>query len=298
MADFKIIEPKNLQDLVKAIELRDFMQEKLNKFFKIKEDPMLADQLKQQEAKIDAYAESIPNFDNTKLIRNIAYLTRKTGLRIGDLEKMLGISTGYISRIAKENSTKKFSIDTVCKISEIFGVSVSKLINDDVVFLSGNIDLLVDFMSKLSRQTDNVEIEWELLGSSMPDMNERIVSLGLFEGMGDGRALYKAPGRNPKQNYLLADNVIGTFSVDGYKELIIVPFTLEGEDRVHYDFMFASYQDGANGSKVEKIFYSTDDPYGALDNHAAALYETASNHFMDVPVTENVRNFISSYLED
>ena len=41
------------------------------------------------------------------LKKNLAFLLKKYNLKMGDLEKILGISAGYISRTAKENSTKK-----------------------------------------------------------------------------------------------------------------------------------------------------------------------------------------------
>ena len=43
---------------------------------------------------------------------------------MGDLERLLGISAGYISRTVKENSSKKLSIDVVWKIAELFEISV------------------------------------------------------------------------------------------------------------------------------------------------------------------------------
>lgn len=237
----------------------------------------------------------IGDFNNGCLVKNIAYLLKKYGLRMGDLERLLGISAGYISRTVKENSSKKLSIDVVWKIAELFEISVQKLIEDDLSDLSGNIGMLVDFMDKLKEQTECVEIEWDNLGGVKSETDERFDQMGLFSTTEDGRIRYAAPGRNSKMVFFLADDVISTYGVDEYKQMIIIPFYSEKSSDVHYDFMFAwPKKDDMYG--FEKIFYSYDEPFGTLDGHAKRLYEEAKEHFFDVPVANDIRKFIAGYL--
>ena len=107
---------------------------------------------------------------------------------------------------------------------------------------------------------------------------------------------YSAPGRNPKIRFLLADDVIGTYSIDEYKQLIIIPFRMEEEVDIHYDFMFVWATPNSETYDREKVFYSYDEPFGILDHHAEILYREAKEHFMDVPVSANMRKFIMGYL--
>ena len=252
--------------------------------------------MQEQEDYIQEFIDNRADFDNGILMKNLAFLLKKYNLKMGDLEKILGISAGYISRTAKENSAKKLSIDVVWKIAELFELSVDKLIGDDISELSGNIGMLVDFLDKLYRQTECVDIEWDNLGGIHGEIDETFERLGLFTKEGDGYIRYSAPGRNPGARFLLADDVISTYSVDEFKQLIIVPFRVEKKAEIHYDFMFVWATTDSETYAREKVFYSYDEPFGTLDHHAEALYREAKEHFMDVPVSADMRKFITGYL--
>ena len=252
--------------------------------------------MQEQEDYIQEFIDNRADFDNGILMKNLAFLLKKYNLKMGDLEKILGISAGYISRTAKENSAKKLSIDVVWKIAELFEISVDKLISDDISELSGNIGMLVDFMDKLHRQTECVDIEWDNWGGVHGETDETFDQLGLFAREEDGSVRYSALGRNPEVKFLLADDVIGTYSVDEFKKLIIIPFRMDKKSEVHYDFMFVWATTDSETYAREKVFYSYDEPFGTLDHHAEALYREAKEHFMDVPVSADMRKFITRYL--
>ena len=235
---YQMVEPDSFGELMKAFEIRDVIQMGINQLMHDEDDSAWQDLLQEQESYIQEYIDSIGDFNNGCLVKNIAYLLKKYGLRMGDLEKLLGISAGYISRTVKENSSKKLSIDVVWKIAELFEISVQKLIEDDLRDLSGNIGMLVDFMDKLKEQTQCVEIEWDNLGGVKSEIDERFEQIGLFTATEDGKIRYAAPGRNPKMGFYLADDIISTYGVDEFKEMIIVPFYTEKSPDVHYDFMF------------------------------------------------------------
>lgn len=60
------------------------------------------DLLQRQEDYITGYIEFCGYFDNTTLANNIIYLVKKNNMYIGELEQLIGISTGYISRTIKK----------------------------------------------------------------------------------------------------------------------------------------------------------------------------------------------------
>lgn len=291
-----LVEPDNIEELVKAFETRDLIQEGLNGLMHDEDSSGFETLLQEQEDYIQEFIDNQEQYNNGILIKNLTFLLKKYNLRMGDLEKILGISAGYISRTAKENSTKKLSIDVVWKIAELFEVSVDKLINDDISELTGNIGLIVDFMEKLKNQTECVDIEWDNWGGIHSDTDENFDRIGLFSKSDDGHVLYAAPERNSKVKFFLADDVIATYSVDEFKQMIIIPFRSEKEADIHYDFMFVWSIGDSEKYAREKIFYSYDEPFGTLDHHAAVLYREAKEHFMDVPVSADMRKFISGYL--
>ena len=63
---------------------------------------------------------------DSKIYQMIHYLCEKNGTQIGDLEKAIGISTGYISRTRTGN--RRFSLETALKIAEYFNISIDELI--------------------------------------------------------------------------------------------------------------------------------------------------------------------------
>lgn len=291
-----LVDPITFEELLKAYEARDLIQEGWSGLMHDEDSSGWETLMKEQENYIQEFIDNRPDFDNRILMKNLAFLLKKYNLKMGDLEKILGISAGYISRTAKENSTKKLSIDVVWKIAELFEISIDKLIGDDISELSGNTGMLVAFMDKLHHQTECVDIEWESWGGVHGETDETFDQLGLFTKEEDGFVRYSAPGRNPKVRFLLADDVIGTYSVDEFKQLIIVPFRMEKKSEIHYDFMFVWATPDSETYAREKVFYSYDEPFGILDHHAEALYREAKEHFMDVPVSADMRKFITGYL--
>lgn len=291
-----LVEPTTFEELLKAYEVRNLIQEGWSGLMHDEDSSGWETLMQEQEDYIQEFIDNRADFNNGILMKNLAYLLKKYNLKMGDLEKILGISAGYISRTAKENSAKKLSIDVVWKIAELFEISVDKLISDDISELSGNIGMLVDFMDKLHHQTECVDIEWENWGGVRSETDETFEQLGLFTKQDDGTVRYSAPGRNPKAVFILADDVIGTYSVDEFKQLIIIPFRMEKKAEIHYDFMFVWNTTESETYAREKVFYSYDEPFGTLDHHAEALYREAKEHFMDVPVSVEMRKFIAGYI--
>lgn len=291
-----LVEPDNLPELLEAFRIRELIQEGFNGLMHGEDPNSWEILLQEQENYIQEFIDNREDFNNGIFMKNMAFLLKKYNLKMGDLEKVLGISTGYISRTAKENSTKKLSIDVVWKMAELFEVSIDKLISDDISELNGNVGMLVDFMEKLKHQTECVEIEWDNWGGIHSEADEGFEQLGLFCEDESGIVLYVAPERNPKMKFFLADDVISTYSIDEFREMIIVPFRTERESAIHYDFMFVWQTSESEKYAREKMFYSYDEPFGTLDHHAEALYREAKEHFMDVPVSADMRRFISGYL--
>lgn len=65
-----------------------------------------------------------------RISRNVRFICKQRGLNIGDLEKQIGVSTGYFSRLEKNGL--KISLLNVYNASEILGVTIDDLINKDL----------------------------------------------------------------------------------------------------------------------------------------------------------------------
>lgn len=65
----------------------------------------------------------------TQFVINACYLLKQKGIKIGQFEKEIGISSGYISRCKSDN--KKISLDLAIKISNTLGITIDEIIAID-----------------------------------------------------------------------------------------------------------------------------------------------------------------------
>lgn len=100
-------------------------------------------------------------FDKKLCISNIYFLARKKGLKLGDMERQAGVSTGYISRLNKEDNSTIPGVDFVEAIARMLGVTVDALINYDYENLSPTEEYLITVIEKMTAQTRYSERLWE-----------------------------------------------------------------------------------------------------------------------------------------
>ncbi len=99
-------------------------------------------------------------FDNDIFFKNINYLLKTKGIKVGELESYAEVSTGYISRVRKEENSKP-GIDFIVKAAEKFGVSVDDLIGVDMEKLTNTEVYIISFLNKLIEDTHSEKLMWE-----------------------------------------------------------------------------------------------------------------------------------------
>lgn len=117
--------------------------------------------VKLQSEKIQEYYDSIGSMDRTLIMNNINFLLRKYDVKISDLEEILELSPGYISRTMNKASEKRLSSEHLWKISKFFNVEMDSLTNKDLSLGLHPIDSFTAFIQKLKARTRNREIVWE-----------------------------------------------------------------------------------------------------------------------------------------
>lgn len=301
--EYELVEPTNLEELAAAIRIKELLQQGCDTFEPDSGHPYYH-LLNTQQEWIDEYVLDLGEFDNRLLIRNINYLTKKHGIRIGDLEKILGISTGYISRTAKNNSSKKMSIDNVWRIARLFGVELRALLETDLQIPNKNTELLVRFLEKLRKQTEDNEITWRNCGGPCSEMEKRFSRLPQFRtnrNTASDDVYYHAPHLNPNARFRLADDIYSTKDVEQGRELVMIAYGLEGNDdsesNYHIDFYFLSTDPlDSSDCKLIKMFYTIDDRFGTLDTYAGLLMSSVQEQEMDASLTPDMRKLITDYL--
>jgi len=96
-----------------------------------------------------------------QLFHNIYVLTKRNNMKIGDVEKAAGVSTGYFSRVSKNQYKASLSIEALVKIANLFEVSVDALLFADFESHNPGDAYLLNFICKLLKLTEGGEIDWK-----------------------------------------------------------------------------------------------------------------------------------------
>lgn len=99
-------------------------------------------------------------FDRKLLFDNIAFLVKRSGLKIGELETNAGVSAGYIARTIKDGTAKP-GMEFVIGVAEQLHVSTDLLLKTDLTKMDANAIYLIGFIEKLIRDTVENRLYWE-----------------------------------------------------------------------------------------------------------------------------------------
>ena len=84
-----------------------------------------------------------------------------SGLRIAQLEDILQLSRGYISRIANNKTNKRMSVDALWKISKLFGISMQALVTNDFVTMTDSELYILRLVEKISAESRDRKLSWQ-----------------------------------------------------------------------------------------------------------------------------------------
>lgn len=97
---------------------------------------------------------------NTIFLKNIEAIRKEKNMKLGDMEKEIGVSLGYFSRLGK-NKESLPSMDIVLKVSKCLSISVDDLLKTNLYMLTGTERLVLDFIKKIFDDTRLGKLEWE-----------------------------------------------------------------------------------------------------------------------------------------
>lgn len=102
------------------------------------------------------------SFNRALLVKNIKYLASKRGVNLGTLERTIGVSTGYFSRIINdEGKVGSTVLDVIYKVGDNLHIPVSSLLSIDLTGLTPNEELLSKFFTKVFQDTVDCSLVWE-----------------------------------------------------------------------------------------------------------------------------------------
>ncbi len=298
--EYRLIIPESVDDLMAALEVKNALESYLSGLMH-DEDPGGYEKLLQEQTDlIQAFVDSLGEFDSSVLSDNVNFLAKKHGMRVGELEETIGVSAGYLSRTIKENSKKKISIDVVWKIARLFDKDMNTLIGRRLRNHQSNTDLLERFLDKLKDDTSECYLTWENEGGATTALKKRYIEMG-FISKEEDNLMYNSHHLNPELSWMLSDNIVALEGFENNKDLVIIPYhdrdNQVGEFSSGYDFyLIWNGVDEDHMYHWEKMFYTVDDPFGILKDKAQELYETIKSGDSDAELTPKMHELVSNYL--
>lgn len=293
--EYKLVEPKNISELMQALKVKSELETHISGLMHDENPGGHENLLQEQINYIHEYVESLGEFDINTLANNIIYLTKKYGIRVGELEDTIGVSAGYLSRTIKKNSKKKMSIDIVWKIAQLFETDIKALTETEMWTTHTNTDLLERFLNRLYEDTRDNFFTWEPEGGVMTMLHDRYKSIGLITEE-DEITVYHPNHLNPDIKWVLAADIVSLKCFEGKKDLSIIPYkSAENNNISGYDFIFVWEDDGR--WCWEKVFYTSDDPFGSLREGAKKLYDRIESSELDAKLSPRVHQLIIDYVK-
>lgn len=238
-------------------------------------------------------------FEKILCLNNIRHLAKAKNINIGELESAAGVSTGYLSRLSKEDSKATPSIEVLAIMASKLGVSIDGLISCDYSGLSSTEKYVMNFIETVIRRTNEGRMNWEKESmaalSSIVQYTDDSTSHPLFkvkfdkvvynsyfasrEGTKPNGEFYKAPLSNENTLYVTKVSYPNTSGED--VEVYIV-----SEDSYRHQWIVEPL---CATNPLEPTFF---------DELLARLYGTTQDSCRNVKVNANVRRVIDDFLDD
>ncbi len=102
----------------------------------------------------------IKDFNVIHLLNNILILIKAKKLKITDVEKEIGISAGYLTKMIKKGEAANPSMEIIWKLANYFDISVERLVDGDVTDPYDNLRLIIATMNFCRMNTISGLMKW------------------------------------------------------------------------------------------------------------------------------------------
>ena len=253
-----------------------------------------------QDAQLKAFRESVNVYDPKYLSDNLIKLADDCGLRISDLDDILGLSNGYIARTLKPESKKRLSIDVVRNLAELFKVNVDDLINRPLFEPTPDLRLVLEFLERLKERIDSGVDKWRKTDS--PEREYDALFTGL-DGNHELRYKFLLPYSEP---YYEVEDVY--YAKTGNEGLYIVYLqSKKGADRYNIIRAISKCYDTDGrmypSEKMENDFITimcdtSTDSSGILKQTIKSVVNAICSHLRDYTVSGETRNFMAAFIKE
>lgn len=271
-------------------QLRDLYDAMGEEKDEIDDDAMaISEAITEQERQLEEYVKSVGNFDADRFSKNLDILLKRSNLKISELESILHLSTGYISRTVGTESKRKLSVDALWKIAGLFQINIDDLLKRDITSPTKDLKTVAEFLNKLIEDTDEEKIRWQSVVITPNDRNYYMFPL-------DNKKRVFVANSLPAESCGLTDAYsvsvdIGEFSFFRWKN---------PSGRIEYglyifDNRLFEESEGQADAFI-RIMTSASDQEGILDAECGRLMNSIKTREKDFVVSKEARIYMDRYL--
>ena len=229
------------------------------------------------------------DYSRETLLKNIDYLIKTSGIKIGDLENKLEVSTGYISRL-KSSDTYPNS-EFLISLSNFFNVSIDSLIFSDFEHTTKDELYIYGFVDKLINDLQTKNVKWEKLKRSE------------FLDFEDASNLSKIYVEQKDDNGQWTRDVYSSMFVDEECSLNSDIYVLRTEWASIYLFSLSrnkttDYELYIYSRELERLCRGSEEDNSYSFKKLSTLYLTAVEVDKHVSLSENTRSAIDKIIND
>lgn len=221
------------------------------------------------------------------IIKNIDALLREKNISISKLEKSLGISNGYISRL--RNGKYSFSLALLLKLAKKFKISIDYLLTDFDATTSDEYDL-INFLEFIYQSSISNHLLWakvsiEEINNNLPDSLEGPILTNL-DSIPEHYAEMYPPKivkaldpyvYNPDKTFF-GKTFLGELSIGSGKKINSYLYT---DEILTDDYYYTEITDNIFSFKLflYKVQYITESPEHNISNVIEAYIETSKDSY-------------------
>ena len=253
------------------------------------ESDAVTDAILEQEEQMDCFVNTRKTFNSQIFSKNLDLLLKREGMKISDLEAILNVSSGYISRAVGQDSKKRVSIDIVWEMADLFQINLDNLLNRDISTPSKDVKHVVGFIGKLIEDTEECKVHWEKIKTTPNEDLEMF-----FVGDSNGKVFL--PNAFPSENCGLRSAYKVTLNVGVLFFFQEDSFVEENEYSMYlFDEQLYSESQGRADPLVQ-IIITSQDSSGVLEAECKKLLNSIKTHEKDFVVSVEAKRLINKYL--
>lgn len=101
----------------------------------------------------------VDTVNTKKIFNNIYYLLEEKNIKVGELEKELEITPGYIARTRKDGGRP--SIDFLWNVAQYFNTHIDIIVSVDLQKLTETERFIINFIEKITKDTFETKLNWK-----------------------------------------------------------------------------------------------------------------------------------------